>query len=165
MRPNTATQTLLAHCRVISAMVGIEERRNGRLVTRCGLSRPSQNSTVGVYNKNMTQSPAKKESPSELSASQDPPDLPGRGDSSAPACSQEYCTELAQTGASHHRSLAADPRPRVRIVALPSGASSARSEAARAGEMYCVECRVPVRPAGDMADYPPSTTTSATFER
>lgn len=132
MRPNAATQTLLAHCGVISAMVGIEERRNGRLVTRCGLSRPSQNSTVGVYNKNMTQSPAKKEPPSELSASQDPPDLPGRGDSSTPACSQEYSTELAQTGLP---TIDRWPptRPWVRIVALPSGASSARSEAVRAG--------------------------------
>jgi hypothetical protein len=31
------------------------------------------------------------------------------------------------------------------------------------GEIYCVKCRVPVRPAGGMADYIPATSSSGTL--
>jgi hypothetical protein len=31
------------------------------------------------------------------------------------------------------------------------------------GEIYCVKCRTPVQPAGDMADYLPNTSTSGTL--
>src|SRR5215471_21648964 len=31
------------------------------------------------------------------------------------------------------------------------------------GEIYCVKCRAPVQPAGDMADYRPTTATSGTL--
>jgi hypothetical protein len=38
-----------------------------------------------------------------------------------------------------------------------------RRKQCASGEIYCVKCRVPVQPAGDMADYLPTTTTSGSL--
>ncbi len=39
-------------------------------------------------------------------------------------------------------------------------AQQPRKQPCRAGEIYCVRCRAPKRPAGDMADYIPRTATT-----
>jgi len=39
-------------------------------------------------------------------------------------------------------------------------AQQPRKQPCRAGEIYCVRCRLPKRPAGDMADYIPKTPTT-----
>jgi hypothetical protein len=43
-------------------------------------------------------------------------------------------------------------------------AHNPRKQPCRAGELYCVKCRVPKRPAGDMVDYVPRSPMAGTIQ-